>query len=1488
MKPADIKILVTDDDPDIRGGTARVLAQAGYLVTQAATGEAALRAVQTEVPDLLLLDRDLPGIDGLEVCRRVKADPAAVDCLVVLASGSYVESENQAEGLEAGADGYIIRPIANRELLARVGAYARLIQLRSELRRKTEELTASAEAAAAAQLASLNLAEDALAAREQLEILNRELRQEIAERRRAEAELQRQSQLRAALLELPVAAEQLDEKAFMQRGQELAEDLTGSVISFIHFVHPDQETIELVTWSRRTLEKYCHAAYDNHYPVKQAGIWADALRERRPVIFNDYPGYPHKHGLPQGHSELARLISVPVIEHGRVVMLAGVGNKPSDYTEHDVKVVQLIGESIWRIVQRRRSEAQLHKLSLAVEQSPATIVITDPAGAIEYVNPRFTAATGYTLDEVRGKNPRVIKSGQTAPEIFADLWNTISAGREWRGEIVNRKKSGELFTDFVIITPVKDTAGRITHFLSIKEDITERRRVRLALEASEAKFRRLLTMVPLPLGHSDGRGHITFVNESFHRVFGYTLAEVPTLRAWWARAYPDPVYSATLAEKWSHALAQAAVNGGQIPSIECAITCRDGQVRTVELSGIVLGEETLVVFVDITARIQADLEIRKLSRIIEQAPVSVAITNLAGALEYINPTFLAISGYTREEVLGKNPRVLKSGLTPPAVYADMWQTLLRGEVWRGELSNKKKNGEIYHERAVIAPVSDDTDTVTHYVALKEDITEQKRTEAALRENDQRYRELFDLESDAILLLEAESGRIIRANQAASVMYGATTAELETLRNVDLSAEPESTLATARAPAAAAGGVLHVPHRLHRRRDGTVFPVEITLRFFERDGRWFYLSAVRDITARQQAEAELRESRDRLAQAEKIAHLGNWVLDFSTQQMTWSDEMFRLLELDPATARPSLEVWHRLVAPDEQGSLQRRLTESLASPRRFVLGNRLLFADGRTKYVATTGETVFAADGTPLRTIGTLQDITDRKLVEIELHELVKGLRALHQISRALEQRDLTSVQLMELVVSELPGAMCYPEDTRVTIAIGPDERSAGAAGALVDQLSVPIQINDHPAGHLTVGYVRPHPTASQGPFFVREQEVLENIARTIGLGLGKRESFEAVQRFNAELESMVAFRTNELDARNREVQALLESIPDMVMRLRRDGSVLDFRPAKGATPLADPHYAAEFGHPSEATSGLRNAVFTTGARALAEDTTVATEAELPLPAGTVAIELRAAPIGGEEFVVFVRDITERKRLEAEAAAMLEKERQVSEMKTRFISVTSHEFRTPMAAAMGSIELLRHHLDRMSPAKREELFVRIDTSMHRMTQMLDEILTLSRIDAGRVRPVLGPLDLPALVRNVVEEIRMGDRDGHEFSFSTEGDASPFPSDPNLLHHILSNLLSNAARYSPPASRVAVHLAADDRGITLTVDDQGIGIPEADRERIFAPFERGSNVGNIKGTGLGLNIVRRMTEMLGGTIHAEPGAERGSRFTLRLPRDPAGPS
>ncbi|HEX71937.1 MAG TPA: PAS domain-containing sensor histidine kinase, partial [Candidatus Hydrogenedentes bacterium] len=124
------------------------------------------------------------------------------------------------------------------------------------------------------------------------------------------------------------------------------------------------------------------------------------------------------------------------------------------------------------ITERKRAEETLRKLSVAVEQSPACVVITDYEGAIEYVNPQFAALTGYSLDEVLGQNPRILKSGETSQEDYQELWDTIKAGREWHGEFHNKKKDGTLYWERALISPIRDDAGNITHFIGLKEDIT--------------------------------------------------------------------------------------------------------------------------------------------------------------------------------------------------------------------------------------------------------------------------------------------------------------------------------------------------------------------------------------------------------------------------------------------------------------------------------------------------------------------------------------------------------------------------------------------------------------------------------------------------------------------------------------------------------------------------------------------------------------------------------------------------------------------------------------------------------------------------------------------------------------------------------------------------------------------------------------------------------------------------------------------------------
>ncbi len=178
-------------------------------------------------------------------------------------------------------------------------------------------------------------------------------------REQMQVRLARDAKRFEGLLKLNEAATEMPEKEFMQYGLEWVENLTQSKIAFIHFVNEDQQTIELVAWSAATRQKYCTAGYDNHYPASEAGIWADSLRRRQPVIFNDYLNYPEKHGLPEGHSTLIRLISVPVVEGEKVRVILGVGNKQTDYDDEDVEVARLFGNDMWRIIRRQRLEAEL-------------------------------------------------------------------------------------------------------------------------------------------------------------------------------------------------------------------------------------------------------------------------------------------------------------------------------------------------------------------------------------------------------------------------------------------------------------------------------------------------------------------------------------------------------------------------------------------------------------------------------------------------------------------------------------------------------------------------------------------------------------------------------------------------------------------------------------------------------------------------------------------------------------------------------------------------------------------------------------------------------------------------------------------------------------------------------------------------------------------------------------------------------------------------
>jgi two-component system, sensor histidine kinase and response regulator len=174
------------------------------------------------------------------------------------------------------------------------------------------------------------------------------------------------------------------------------------------------------------------------------------------------------------------------------------------------------------ITDRKRSEEQVRQLSRAVEASPTSIVITDLDGKIQYVNPKFTQVTGYTFEEALGQNPRILRTDQTPSETYAHMWDMISSGQEWRGEFCNRKKNGEYYWELASISPIEDADGNITHYVAVKEEITERKRTERLLQESEIRFRQIVENASDFIYRTDVNGYFTYANPSALHIMGFT------------------------------------------------------------------------------------------------------------------------------------------------------------------------------------------------------------------------------------------------------------------------------------------------------------------------------------------------------------------------------------------------------------------------------------------------------------------------------------------------------------------------------------------------------------------------------------------------------------------------------------------------------------------------------------------------------------------------------------------------------------------------------------------------------------------------------------------------------------------------------------------------------------------------------------------------------------------------------------------------------
>ncbi len=342
------------------------------------------------------------------------------------------------------------------------------------------------------------------------------------------------------------------------------------------------------------------------------------------------------------------------------------------------------------------------------------IVSTDSSGKVVSWNKAAERIFGYAGEDILGKPFTTLIPARYHGTHALGLRRSVADGEpDLIGRTVELEGVRQDKTEVPVELSVSSwKLGDEPYFTATVRDISERKRSEKALRASEARLRSIIEMQSIAIMIVDSEHAVTFANKAAENLFRQRSEELM------GAPFGFPVVEGDVTEieiiRSGHALAVAEMQAFPMKW--------DGK------------QQFLVSLRDVTAQRRAEGELRKLFQAIEQSPASVVITDVNGRIEYVNPKFTETTGYTYAEAAGKNPRILKSGHTEGMEYRKLWETISAGQVWRGEFLNKRKNGEVFWELASIAPVRDARGNVTHYVAVKEDITERKATEDRLRQS----------------------------------------------------------------------------------------------------------------------------------------------------------------------------------------------------------------------------------------------------------------------------------------------------------------------------------------------------------------------------------------------------------------------------------------------------------------------------------------------------------------------------------------------------------------------------------------------------------------------------------------------------------------------------------------------------------------------------------------------------------------------------------